>query len=290
MKTKFIMINTKGRSMQNELNKVGREGWHYVKMEPFIQQQKMTASHGVSKFAVCVEQSSDMISYYRSKFIDGNSQSTHSFRIDDINEYNKRMERCGFEFKDFHHVFVLHLDPRYNTRRSMKGYLCLWEISLDRDMAENMIKRIDKVTEVLRRNITPDKLNKAPFTSQIHCIKEKLEKYKEERDEISLGGILPELSPGKEEKILVEKIKNYEYLKETVKRIIDLDNKELKKQMGKDWDDGLAAIKPDIESVINSLSYDFSIENFVEEVLWSIQGNLISSSLPESLQRKKRNI
>lgn len=91
------------------------------------------------------------------------------------------------------------------------------------------------------------------------------------------------VSPDKYEENIVRQTDAYQYLCDLVKRIIELDNQELKKQMGKDWDDGLADIEPYVDAVIDTLSFNINLEILVEEVFWSAQGNLIASSLPDEL-------
>jgi len=284
MKKKFIMVNTFGYSMRNNLNKEGRDGWHFVKMEPFFQQQRMTASHGISKFLVCLEEKKDIVSFYRIKFIKGNSESDFSFRVDDLNEYNEYMEQCGFEFEEYHHVIVLHLHPKYNTRRSMKGYLCLWKISLEKTLAEKMFERMQEVIKIMEKELDREKLCNAPKPAKFAEIKDELEKCRIKNGNIPLLNKdfeMPCPILQEKEKNLLKQMAGYQYLYKTVKKVIELDNLELKKQMGHDWDEGLLEVEPDIEAVINSLSYDFDINTFVEEVLWSSQGNLILSSLSD---------
>ena len=284
LKSKFIMVNTEGTSMRNNLNKAGKEGWRFAKMEPFFQQQRMTASHGISKFLICLEENRNMVSFYRTKFIQGNSQGDFNFNIDDVNEYNDRMQKCGFEFRDYHHVIVLHLHPEYNTRRSMKGYLCLWEITLKKDMVNKMLERMKLIVEKIKPEINSEKLKGAPRPAVFAEIKDKAGEYRRkhaENEKEDSEMTMAFFRPDKDEEKIIQQVDAYEYLYKLVRRIIEFDNLELKKQMGKDWDEGLANIEPDIEEVINSLSYDIDLEILVEEILWSSQGNLIVSSLPE---------
>ena len=286
MKRKFIMANTTGRSMRNQLNEQGEKGWHFVKMEPFFQQQRMTASHSMSKFVVCVEENPRMSSYYRVRFIKGNSAGDCSFRVNDINDCNERMQKCGFDFIDYHHIITLHLHPKYNTGRSMKGYLCIWEMSLERAMVEKMQARINNVISKIETEIDISKLCGAPRVSRFEEIKDEAVKYRKKAEE---QGIFNEKWGGEgcrlrnDELRVVEQADSYLNLLKIVGRVIELDNMELKKQMGKEWDEGLLDIEPDIEAVLDSLSYDFSIETLVKEILWSAQGNLITSSLENKL-------
>jgi hypothetical protein len=70
---------------------------------------------------------------------------------------------------------------------------------------------------------------------------------------------------------------------ELIEEIIDLDYVELKKQMGEDWDESLADNKPDINSVIDLLSPSPIATDFVEKVLWLVDGALMAESLPEGV-------
>ena len=289
MRNKFIIVNMQESSMRIHLNKEGRNGWHFIKMEPFWQQQKMTASHGMSKFTVCLGKKSDMIAFYKAKFIVGDSNGRSSFRIDDINDRNEHLEDCGFEFIDFHHVIVLHLSPKYNTRRSMKGYLCLWGISLNKFMADNMIKRIEKVAKIMEKEADEKKLRLAPSPAKYAEIKDDAKIFKKElkeyevlqnsdknadRDCLSGSSLISD-----EGMKIVAAANAYEYLGKFIKRVIELDNRELKKQMGKDWDEGLLDVEPDIDAILNAMSYYPDNHDMVEEILWLAQGNLIASSI-----------
>jgi hypothetical protein len=278
-KSKFIMAGAMGYSMKNKLNDAARDGWQFVKMMPFFQQQKLTAAHGISRFNVWFKKDPEMISYYKAKFIEGNSQGYQSFRVDDINEYNECMEKCYFEFRDFHHITVFHLDPEYNTRRSMKGYLCIWEISLEREMVEKMFERMEDVVRELKKEYDAGKLQEAPRPSRYLLIENELNELKEKRKKEPIYGI----SPDPKEEALIRRVEAYKYLYKTIEKIIDLDNKALQKQLGKDWDSGLESVASDIDAVIDCLSYDFEINNFVEDVLWSSQGNLIYLSLSDEV-------
>ena len=289
MRYKFITVNMQEYLMRIRLNEEGRNGWHFVKMEPFWQQRKMTAAHGISKFAVCLEKKKDMRTFYKAKFIIGDSNGSSSFRIDDINDRNEHLEDCGFEFIDFHHVIVLHLHPEYNTRRSMKGYLCIWGITLDTFMVDKMIQRIEKVAKIMKKEVDEKKLKLAPSPAKYAEIKEEAKalrkelKVHEERLKNDKNADLDCLSRSSlisdEDMKIVAAANAYEYLEEFIQRVIELDNRELKKQMGKDWDEGLLDVEPDIDAILNAMSYYPDIKDMVEEILWLAQGNLIASSI-----------
>ena len=161
----------------------------------------------------------------------------------------------------------------------MKGYLCIWEISLEREMVEKMFERMENVVRELKKEYDAGKLQQAPRPLRYLLIENELKELKEKRDLHTVC----RMSPDSEEEALIRKVEAYKYLYKTIEKIIDLDNKALQKQLGKDWDSGLESVVPDIEAVINCLSYDFEINNFVEDVLWSSQGNLIYLSLSDEV-------
>jgi hypothetical protein len=150
-----------------------------------------------------------------------------------------------------------------------------------------MFERMQEVIKIMEKELDREKLCNAPKPAKFAEIKDELEKCRIKNGNIPLLNKdfeMPCPVLQEKEKILMEQIAGYhgyQYLYKTVKKVIELDNLELKKQMGHDWDEGLLEVEPDIEAVINSLSYDFDINTFVEEVLWSSQGNLILSSLSD---------
>jgi hypothetical protein len=229
---KFSLVNTVGSSMQTELNEHGREGWRYVKMEPFFQQKAMTGSHAASKFLVCIENTPDTISFHR-VILMGKANKSH-FSTGELNEKNKVMQNCGFNMIDFHPVLALHLNPEHNSRRMMKGYVCVWGISIDIECWVKMCQRKRLVTEI----ISQEHVKLDPATMDV-----------------------------------------YQYYYDLVERINELDNIELKKQMGEDWDEGLLDCVPDIDSVVHSLPVESGIEAIVEQAYWSSMGNLLVNNI-----------
>jgi hypothetical protein len=286
-KKKFIIVSTEGEGMKIHLNEEGRKGWHYMKMEPFYQVKQSTASHGMGKFTVCLEKDPAKVSFYRVKFLSGNNPNYSNFKVGQINEFNEVMEKCGFEFVDFHHVVVFHLNSGYNTRNSMKGYMSVWEIDMERERAEKMFERMQKVINKVSGEFDTAKMRGAPRPKIYREIKDKAAEYRKKQEEYKkqdaeLGFQLSHMKERDEDEIL-RKADAYEYYLKFIKRVIELDNNELKKQMGKHWDKGLLDVKPDIEEVIESMSLSLDLETMVEEIFWSCEGNIRVSSLPKQL-------
>ena len=236
---KFVMVKTNSFGNIRKLNELGAEGWRFHSMEPFYQEDRMRFQHIMRQMIVCLKKSPGRACRYYVKHIKGHSKSPNSFRAEDLTDKCDDLRRCGFEFQGFHHIVKFSFSPKRLQDRAMLGYFCVWSLDID---GESILKTNERIASVAKKASEDPEFKTFP-------------KGRENEDA------------------------SHVKLIELIEKINELEALELKRQMGKDWDDGLLNVKPDPEAVAKLVSWSPDTASFVEDVIWFSTGNLIASSM-----------